>query len=212
MTSVVPNPRAIRAFATEAAFEAWLRKNHDRKAEIWIKVFKKASGKATIDTSQALDIALCWGWIDGLRKPFDDEAFLQRYSPRKAKSRWSQLNVQRVQRLIKASRMTPAGQRHIDAAKADGRWSAAYPSPSAIEPPSDLVAAISKNRRASEAFRALTKQQLGFLAYRVHHVKTPARRSQLIAELVSALSSGSVPVPARLARAPARTRAPKRSR
>lgn len=193
MASVVPNPKAIRAFATEAAFEAWLSKNHERASEVWIKIYKKGSGKPSIDPSQAIDVALCWGWIDGLRKAFDEEAFLQRYSRRTGKSRWSQLNVQRVQRLTKAGRMTPHGQRQVDAAKADGRWAAAYPSPAAIQLPPDFVAAVSKQPRAKKMLQALKRRDIHAIAYRLHHLKSQERRERLIAEMVLTLASGDTP-------------------
>ncbi len=110
---VIVNPKSIRPFASEAAFEAWLSKHHDRNTEVWIKIFKKATGKPTVTPAQAIDVALCWGWIDGIRKALDERAFLQRYTPRGSKSRWSQINRGNVQRLVKAGRMTPAGQRHV---------------------------------------------------------------------------------------------------
>ena len=197
MASVVPDPKAIRPFANEAAFEAWLKKNHDRATEVWIKMFKKGSGKPSIDWQQAVDVALCWGWIDGIRKACDEEAFLQRYTPRKAKSRWSQINVERVQRLTKAGRMTPHGQRHVDAAKADGRWDDAYPSPSAIEVPADFLAAIATKRNALKTYGALKRDQTFKLAYRLHHLKSPERRAKLIADVISALTRGENPFPSR---------------
>jgi uncharacterized protein YdeI (YjbR/CyaY-like superfamily) len=197
VASVVPDPKAIRPFANEAAFEAWLKKNHDRATEVWIKMFKKGSGKPSIDWQQAVDVALCWGWIDGIRKAFDEEAFLQRYTPRKAKSRWSRINVERVQRLTKAGRMTLHGQVHVDAAKSDGRWEAAYPSPSTIEVPTDFLAAIATKRKALEMYRTLKREQTYKLAYRLHHLKAAERRAKLIADVISALTRGENPFPSR---------------
>lgn len=198
MASVVPNPKAIRPFASEAAFEAWLKKNHDSATEVWIKMFKKGSGKPSIDWNQAVDVALCWGWIDGIRKTFDDEAFLQRYTPRKAKSRWSEINVERVKRLTKARRMTPHGQLHVDTAKSDGRWDAAYPSPSAIEAPADFLSAIANKRAALKTYGALKRQQTFAIAYRLHHLKSAERRATLIANVIAALTRGEDPFPALL--------------
>jgi uncharacterized protein YdeI (YjbR/CyaY-like superfamily) len=125
MAPIVPDENRIRSFRTEAAFERWLSKNHDREPELWLRIFKKNSGVPTVTFAQALDVALCWGWIDGIRKGFDDESFLQRYTPRRAKSPWSALNREHVARLIQAGRMTPHGMRQVEAAKADGRWDAA---------------------------------------------------------------------------------------
>src|SRR5258708_25754856 len=152
---MVVNPKSIYEFASEAAFEAWLSKRHDRQKEVWIKIFKKATGQPTVTPAQAIDVALCWGWIDGIRKALDERAFLQRYTPRGPKSRWSQINRGHVQRLVEARRMRPAGQRHVDAAKADGRWDAAYASPSNVQVPPAVLAAIQANPRALAMFRSL---------------------------------------------------------
>ena len=124
MAPVSPDPRTIKSFRTAAALEAWLARNHDRETELWIKVHKKDSGLASVTISEALDVMLCWGWIDGLRKSFDERSYLQRYTPRTKKSPWSDINKGHVARLTKAGRMCPPGQRQIDAAKADGRWDA----------------------------------------------------------------------------------------
>ncbi len=194
MPSFVVDPTAIRAFPSEAAFEAWLAKNHARAREVWIKIFKKATGKATVNPSQAIDVALCWGWIDGIRKSLDDEAFLQRYTPRKGKSRWSQINVERVTQLTKAGRMTPHGQLHIDAAKSDGRWAIAYPSPKALVLPPDFLAAVAKQRAAVKTLQGLGKTQTNSIAYRLHHVKSAELRAQHIARFVATLADGQSPV------------------
>ena len=116
----------IKSFRTQAAFERWLAAHHGRESELWLRIYKKDSGMRTVTYAEALDAALCWGWIDGLRKVFDDVSFLQRFSPRKPRSVWSQVNTGHVARLTAAGRMTPHGQRQVDAAKADGRWAAAY--------------------------------------------------------------------------------------
>jgi uncharacterized protein YdeI (YjbR/CyaY-like superfamily) len=174
--------------------------NHDRESEIWIKMYKKASGKPTVTLAEALDVALCWGWIDGIRKGLDDQAYLQRYTPRKAKSLWSQINRDNVARLTAAGWMTPHGQRQVDAAKADGRWDAAYaPIRSATEAtiPADLRAAIDRNPRALATFRTLGRQNLFALAFRTNNMKTPAGRAKKIATLVAMLARGETIVPER---------------
>src|SRR6188768_2301778 len=148
MAPIIPNPKKIKSFRTQAAFERWLSKNHARETEVWLRVYKKDSGVPTVTYVQALDVALCWGWIDGIKKSFDDRSFLQRYTPRGPKSRWSQINQGHVARLTKAGRMTPHGQRHVAAAKADGRWAAAYGPmrlATAATVPADLRAAIDAN-------------------------------------------------------------------
>jgi uncharacterized protein YdeI (YjbR/CyaY-like superfamily) len=124
MAPVIPNPKRIKSFRTEAAFERWLAAQHARQTELWLRIYKKASGVRTVTYAQALDVALCWGWIDGLRKAFDDVSFLQRFSPRRPRSVWSQVNRGHVARLTAAGRMRLHGQRQVDAAKADGRWDA----------------------------------------------------------------------------------------
>src|SRR5437868_12826498 len=163
MAPVIPNPTKIKAFRTAAAFEAWLRSNHDRETELWLKIHKKDSGMPSVTHAQALDVALCWGWIDGIRKAYDDRSFLQRFTPRKAKSIWSQINRDHVARLTDAGRMTLHGQRQVDAAKADGRWEAAYApirSATVATIPDDLRAAIDANARARKTFQSLGRQNL----------------------------------------------------
>ena len=191
MAPVVPNPERIRSFRTEAAFAAWMKANHARETEIWLRVYKKGSGLKTVTTAQALDIALCWGWIDGIRKSFDDESFLQRYTPRRSKSIWSQINREHVARLTAARRMTPHGQRQVDAAKADGRWDAAYaPIRRASEAtmPDDLRAAIEANPRAFASLQTLKRVELFALIFRTNNMKTAAGRARKIANLVAWLA------------------------
>ena len=200
MAPVVPNPKKIRAFRSEAAFDAWLRSNHARETEVWLRIYKKGSGKPTVTNAQALDVALCWGWIDGIRKAFDEESFLQRYSPRRARSIWSQINREHIARLIAVGRMEPAGLRQVDAAKADGRWDAAYaPIRAATEAsiPDDLRAAIDANARARKTFQTLGRLNLFALAFRTNNMKTPAGRARKIASLVAMLARGETIVPER---------------
>jgi uncharacterized protein YdeI (YjbR/CyaY-like superfamily) len=190
----------IRTFQSEEALEAWYRRNHEREPELWLKIFKKASGIPTVTLAQALDVALCWGWIDGIRKAFDDRAFLQRYTPRRSRSIWSQVNRGHVARLIAAGRMTPSGQHQIDAAKADGRWDAAYAPirmASAAALPQDLRTAIEANPRALRTFKTLNRQNLFALGFRTNRMKTPGGRARKIAELVTMLARGGAIVPQR---------------
>jgi uncharacterized protein YdeI (YjbR/CyaY-like superfamily) len=200
MAPIVPDPKKIRSFRTGAAFEAWLRRNHASRSEIWLRIYKKSSGLPTVTPAEALDIALCWGWIDGIRKSLDQRSFLQRYSPRTSKSIWSQINRDNVERLIAASRMTPHGQRQVDAAKADGRWDAAYaPIRSVTEAtiPEDLRAAIEANPRARRKYRTLGKLNLFALAFRTNNMKTPSGRAKKIAQLIAMLARGETIVPER---------------
>ena len=200
MAPVTPDPNAIRTFPTEAAFAAWMKANHARATEIWLKIHKKASGLPTVTAAEALDVALCWGWIDGIRKSFDERSFLQRYTPRRARSIWSQVNREHVARLTAAGRMTAHGQRQVDAAKADGRWDAAYaPMRSASQAtiPPDLRAAIEANPRARKTFGTLGRHNLFALAFRTNNMKTPAGRARKIAALVEMLALGQTIVPER---------------
>jgi uncharacterized protein YdeI (YjbR/CyaY-like superfamily) len=200
MASVVPDPRRIKSFESESAFEAWLSAHHHSAPEVWIKIHKKSSGLPSVSPEQALDVALCWGWIDGLRKGFDERSFLQRYTPRRRKSRWSQINREHVARLVAVGRMTPYGQRQIDAAKADGRWDAAYApirATTASTVPRDLRAAIEANPRAKRTFRTLNKQNLFSLAFRTNAMKTAAGRARKIAALVAMLARGETIAPNR---------------
>jgi uncharacterized protein YdeI (YjbR/CyaY-like superfamily) len=200
MAAVVVDPKKIKSFRKPAAFEAWLSANHARESEIWLKIHKKGSGKATITAAEALDVALCWGWIDGIRKGFDESSFLQRYSPRKPKSVWSQINRDNVARLTAAGRMTPHGRLHVDAAKADGRWDAAYApvrSMTAATLPDDLRAAIESRPRALATFRKLGRQNLFSLAFRTNAMKTPAGRARKIEALVAMLERGETIHPER---------------
>jgi uncharacterized protein YdeI (YjbR/CyaY-like superfamily) len=198
MAPVIPDSTRIKSFRTSAAFERWLAKNHDRQPEIWLRIFKKASGVPTVTAAAALEVVLCWGWIDGLRKSFDEQSFLQRYTPRTRKSLWSQVNVDHVARLTAAGRMTPHGQREVDAAKADGRWAAAYApirSASVASIPPDLRAAIDASPRARQTFATLSKMNLFALAFRTNNMKTAVGRARKIADLVAMLERGGRIVP-----------------
>lgn len=198
MAAVIPNKNHIRAFASSRALETWMRSNHAKAPELWLKIHKKGSGLATVTQAEALDVMLCWGWIDGLRKSFDEKSFLQRYTPRRAKSIWSQINREHVARLRKADRMTPHGQAQIDAAKADGRWNAAYApmrKASADGLPPDLLEAIRANTRAQQTLTTLTRANLFALAFRTNNMKTPAGRAKKIATLVAMLARGETVIP-----------------
>lgn len=198
MAPIIPNPEKIKSFSTASAFERWLASNHTRETELWLKIHKKDSGLATVTYAQALDVALCWGWIDGVRMSYDDNSFLQRFTPRKAKSIWSQTNREHIARLTAAGRMTTHGQRHVDAAKADGRWEAAYApirSVTATTIPADLRAAIAANPRAKRTFENLGRTNLFSLTFRTNNMKTPAGRAKKIASLVAMLARGETIVP-----------------
>lgn len=175
-----------------------MRANHAKAPELWLKIHKKGSGLPSVTAAEALDVMLCWGWIDGLRKGFDERSFLQRYTPRRARSIWSQVNREHVARLVAAGRMTPHGQAQIDAAKADGRWDAAYApirSVSADGMPPDLMRAIRRNPRALRTFRTLNRANLFSIRFRTNNMKTPAGRARKIETLVAMLARGETIVP-----------------
>ena len=198
MAPVQPDPKRIKSFRTAAAFERWLADHHAREPELWVRIYKKGTGKPTVTHAEALDSALCWGWIDGIRKGLDEESFLQRFTPRRRKSIWSQVNREHVARLVAEGRMREPGQREVDAAKADGRWDAAYaPIRSASEAsiPEDLRTAIEKSPRARAAFRTLNRMNLFALGFRVGNMKTPAGRARKIEALVKMLERGETIVP-----------------
>ena len=142
MPAVTVDPSKVREFESFESFYAWLRANHATADELWIKVHKVGSGLRSITPKEAIDAALCWGWIDGIRKGFDDKSFLQRYTPRRPKSVWSKVNVANVERLVAAGLMTEHGLKHVAAAKADGRWENAYEGSKDMKMPGDLMAAI----------------------------------------------------------------------
>jgi uncharacterized protein YdeI (YjbR/CyaY-like superfamily) len=190
MVAVVPDPEAIRDFPDAARFEAWLKANHLSARELWLKLHKKQSGLPSISYAEALDIALCWGWIDGQKKSFDENSFLQRFCPRGAKSIWSQRNIANVERLTGEGRMTPHGEAQVAAAKADGRWQRAYAAGRDMEVPEDLMAAIASNPTAQATFDALNRHNRFALAFRIGNLKTEAGRANKIAGFVDMLARG----------------------
>jgi len=197
MAPVIVDPKAVHAFPDWRQFEAWLAQNHASAPELWLKIYKKGSGQPTITAPEAVEVALCWGWIDGIRKSLDESAFLQRYTPRRAKSIWSQVNRDLVAKLVAAGRMTPHGLAQVEAAKADGRWDAAYGRSADMPVPPDLVAAIAADPAAQAVFATLTQQNRFALAFRLHAIKTPAGRARKIAAFVAMLARGETPYPQR---------------
>lgn len=188
MAPVVVDPAKMHEFASQDAFYAWLAAHHASQDEIWIRIFKKASGKPTITPVEAIDAALCWGWIDAIRKGWDEESFVQRYVPRGRKSVWSQVNRDNVHRLITEGRMTEHGLKHVDAAKADGRWDAAYKV--GMAPPGDLMAAIAASPAAQATYEMLSSQNRFALSFRLGNIKTPAGREKKIGSFVAMLERG----------------------
>lgn len=195
MAPVIPDPRKIQAFASAEAFERWLAKRHDQEAELWLKIHKKASGLPSITYAEALEIALCWGWIDGIKKSFDEASFLQRFTPRTKTSRWSQINCAHVERLISARRMQAPGLRQIELARSDGRWQRAYAPIKSSTVPDDLLAAIEASPKARATFATLNNQNRFALGFRVGSLKTDAARARRVAEYVAMLARGETLLP-----------------
>ncbi|ATQ44115.1 YdeI/OmpD-associated family protein [Caulobacter mirabilis] len=197
MAAIQVDPAKVRAFPDSESFYVWLGENHDRETELWIKVHKKASGLASITPVEAIDVVLCWGWIDGVRKSLDEKSFLQRYSPRGKRSVWSRINVDNVARLIAEGRMTSHGLREVEAAKADGRWDKAYAGSKEMTIPDDLQSAIDASPRARAMLDGLSAQNRFALAFRTHNMKTEAGRRKKIETLVAMLERGETPFPQR---------------
>jgi uncharacterized protein YdeI (YjbR/CyaY-like superfamily) len=197
MPPVKIDPAKVREFKDTESFYAWLATHHDKADEVWIKVHKVDSGLKSITPKEAIDVVLCWGWIDGLRKGLDDRSYLQRYSPRGSKSVWSQINVDNVARLIREGRMTAHGLKHVEAAKADGRWDRAYKSGKDMKIPADLEAAIDAEPKAKAMLAKLSEQNRFALAFRTHNMKTQAGRKKKIETFVAMLKRGETIYPQR---------------
>lgn len=195
MAAITVDPAHIQEFASAEDFYAWLAAHHDGETEVWIRMHKKGSGLASIDWAQAVDVALCWGWIDGVRKSLNDASFLHRYTPRARRSLWSRINIDNVARLIAEGRMTEHGLRQVEAAKADGRWDRAYAGGRTMEMPPDLAAAIEASPKARAMMPGLSAQNRYALAFRAHNMKTPAGRTKKISDLVAMLERGETPHP-----------------
>ena len=194
MGPVKVDPAKVHEFATAASFSRWLGKHHHKADELWIKIHKVDSGLKSITPKDAIDVVLCWGWIDGLRKGFDGRSYLQRYTPRGRKSIWSQINVDNVARLIEEGRMTAHGLAQVDAAKADGRWDRAYRS-KGTKIPDDLQAAIDAEPEAKAMLEKLSAQNRFALAFRTANMKTEAGRKKKIATFVAMLKRGETIYP-----------------
>jgi uncharacterized protein YdeI (YjbR/CyaY-like superfamily) len=178
----------VLELADRAAWERWLEANHASCAGAWLKLAKKGSPRPTVTQSQAVEGAVCFGWIDGQVKRHDEHFFLQRFTPRRPRSKWSAINRERAQRLIEEGRMKPPGLREYEAAKADGRLDEAYPSQRTAAVPPDMQAALESHPRAREFFETLAGSDRYAFLYRLHHVKDPQRRAERIARYIELLS------------------------
>lgn len=177
-------------FKTQKVFGVWLKKNHAKSPGIWMQFFKKVSGIKTITYAEALDEALCYGWIDSQLKSFDDKSYLQRLGPRKAKSIWSKINRLHIARLTKEGRMTEAGLGSVMAAKKDGRWESAYDSPKNMSVPDDLLKALATHKKEERFFKSLNKANVYAIAWRLQTAKRPETRKKRMDIILAMLKKG----------------------
>jgi uncharacterized protein YdeI (YjbR/CyaY-like superfamily) len=173
--------------ANQDVWHDWLQSNQAGSSGVWLKIAKQGSGQATVSYPQALEVAICFGWIDGQKRRFDDAFWLQRFTPRGPRSKWSQVNRQKAGELIAAGRMRDAGHAQVQAAQADGRWDAAYEPQSRATVPDDLQRALDANPAAREFFATLTGARRYAFLYRLHHVTSPAARAKRIAAYIELL-------------------------
>lgn len=186
----MPNDKVL-AFANQAKFRAWLDKNHAKTPEIWLRLAKKGTGIKSVSYQEAVEVALCYGWIDGLVRRLDDDYYIQRFTPRRAKSKWSKINRAKVEELIRIGKMKPPGLAEIERAKTDGRWDAAYDSPSTIEVPDDFRRALARNQKARKFFEALNKSNRYAVLYQIHDAKRPETRARRIKKFVEIFAEGT---------------------
>ena len=180
----------ILPFASQKKWADWLAKQHDKSTGVWLKLAKKGSEIPSVTYDEALEVALCYGWIDGQKKGYDDKFWLQKFTPRAAKSIWSKINTGRAEKLIKNGEMKPAGFKAIEAAKLDGRWDAAYESQKNISVPDDFQAALNKNAKAKAFFAALNSVNRYAILFRMHTAKRPETRAKRIQQFVEMLERG----------------------
>jgi uncharacterized protein YdeI (YjbR/CyaY-like superfamily) len=180
----------IRTFESPRKWRSWLARNHARSQGVWLRFYKKTSGVASISHDQALDEALCHGWIDGQAQKGDVKYWLQKFTPRRRSSLWSKRNTHHVARLIKAGKMAPRGLEEINAAKADGRWKRAYDSPSAMRIPDDFLRALSKDKSAKAFFETLNKTNLYSIAWRLQTAKTSETRARRVKAILGMMAKG----------------------
>jgi uncharacterized protein YdeI (YjbR/CyaY-like superfamily) len=186
----VPAELPVVEFATRAEWAEWLAADHAASAGVWLKIARKDGGADSVSYSDALDVALCHGWIDGQKDRLDERFWLQRFTPRTSRSRWSKRNRARAEALVASGEMAPAGLREIERARADGRWEAAYDSHSTATVPDDLVAELGRNDAAREFFAALDSTNRYAILYRIQEARRPETRARRIAKYVAMLGEG----------------------
>jgi uncharacterized protein YdeI (YjbR/CyaY-like superfamily) len=184
-----PDEAEVIVFRDAAEFEAWLAENVDRNAGVWLKIAKKGSGVASLTDDEAVDVGLCYGWISGQRRALDEVYYLQKYVPRRPRSRWSQVNVRKVEELMAAGRMRPPGLTEVEAAKADGRWDAAYTSQKDAAVPPDLADALASSPVAASVFESLSKTDQYAVILGIVTARNPETRTAHVRKAITALEA-----------------------
>ena len=185
--------KAHHTFETPEQLHAWLQANHASETELWVRIFKKGTGTPTVTWDDCVVAAICCGWIDGVRNALDDTSFLQRLTPRRARSNWSQKNVQHAERLIAQGPMQAAGLAQVEAARSDGRWASAYAGSATMVIPEDFLAALQHDTAAHAFYVTLKRQHLFTIYHRLHSAKRPETRERRMAELLAKLGRGESP-------------------
>jgi uncharacterized protein YdeI (YjbR/CyaY-like superfamily) len=184
------NTNVYLSFETAEALESWLEANHYCRSELWVRIYKKDTGITSVTWSDCVIATIAWGWIDGLKKPLDAESFLQRLTPRRAKSNWSKKNREHAERLITEGRMQPGGLVHVEAARSDGRWEQAYSGSAEMVIPEDFLKLLNKNQAAKKFFATLNRTNLYTIYHRLQTAKRPETRSKRIKAMIEQLASG----------------------
>ena len=182
------NELPVISFEKAEDWRNWLEENHDHEKGIWLRIYKKGTGYPSVNHGAALDEALCYGWIDGQSKSYDNESYLQKFTPRRSRSIWSKINIEHIERLEKEGKMRPAGRKAVEAAQADGRWEKAYDSPKNMVVPEDFIAELSKDEKALAFFGTLNKTNRYAIAWRLQTAKKPEtreRRKQVMLEMMA---------------------------
>lgn len=182
-----PGGEDILVFKTAKQWQEWLDKHHGDQPRIWLQFFKKDSGIRGLTYAEALDEALCYGWIDGLVKGYDEKSWIQSFTPRRKRSVWSKRNIDHITRLTKLGKMKPAGLKEVEAAKADGRWDQAYDSQANMVVPDDFLKELAKNKTAKEFFNSLNKTNVYAICYQLQTAKKPETRERRIEKFIAML-------------------------
>ncbi|KAA5538663.1 bacteriocin-protection protein, YdeI/OmpD-associated family [Roseiconus nitratireducens] len=185
-----PDGKPVIAFSTTGKLERWLIKHHAEHGGVWIQFFKKDSGHKSITYAEALDVALCYGWIDGPVRKGDEVSWIHKFTPRGKRSVWSQVNKKHIERLIRDDRMKPAGHAAVELAKADGRWDGAYASSSTFKESAEFLAALKKSKKASDFYATLSKSKKYAFYYRLHNAKKPETKARKLVEFIAMLERG----------------------